>query len=69
MFLIVAAIVATLVAVAVVLIFVVGTIRREQRGFDVTPPPVAPAASAFVRSPAPGPAGVWDKLATPAVAH
>jgi len=42
MFLIVAAIVATLVAVAIVLIFVVGTIRREQRGFDVTPPPATP---------------------------
>jgi len=42
MFLIVAAIVATLVAVAIVLIFVVGTIRREQRGFDATPPPATP---------------------------
>jgi len=42
MFLIVAAIVATLVAVAIVLIFVVGTIRRERRGFDVTPPPDTP---------------------------
>ena len=42
MFLIVAAIVATLVAVAIVLIFVVGTIRREQRGFEVAPPPDAP---------------------------
>jgi hypothetical protein len=42
MFLIVAAVVATLVAVAIVLIFVVGTIRREQRGFEVAPPPATP---------------------------
>jgi len=45
MFLIVAAIVATLVAVAIVLIFVVGTIRREQRGFEVAPPPDTPKES------------------------
>jgi len=45
MFLIVAAVVATLIAVAVVLIFVVGTIRREQRGFEVAPPPDTPKES------------------------
>ena len=42
MFLIVAAVVATLAVVAIVLIFVVGSIRREQRGFDVSPPPAKP---------------------------
>ena len=37
-FLVVAAVVSTLAAVAAVLFFVVRTIRREQRGFDVKPP-------------------------------
>ena len=42
MFLIVAAIVATLIAVAVALL-VLRSVRREQRGFEVQPPPPAPS--------------------------
>jgi hypothetical protein len=44
MFLIIAAVLATLVVVAIVLFLVLRTIRREQRGFDVQPPPTGPRA-------------------------